>query len=168
MSKSVSTALKAKRLEAVRSLTRGQGVWQVGSLKQIFVPGSVRQAVEALVGDDFGVNIFEVLERALSFMPDSNHRDAIENALGFGEFESKNLWDRRQKFCEKTGISARTVIRHEERGAELLLHYIDLVLDGKTVDESDESSTELGELRRRVERLEGQVEAILAKLKDDQ
>jgi hypothetical protein len=99
------------------------------------------------------------IKRALALMPDLPYTRAIENALGLGEFQAALLSKRRKSYIEKHGMSERTLIRYEVRGASMLLYYIEKVAAGLGSNADDPA-----ELRRRIQELEIVNEALRGKL----
>jgi len=66
-------------------------------------------------------DLYDALIAALRVMPPTPQRNAIANALGYGNTEGKLLAARRREFAEMTAISERTLLRHEQVGAEQLI-----------------------------------------------
>jgi len=83
---------------------------------------------------------------AIDRMPVSPQRRAIVNALGLGGSFGETLGARRQAFALKSGISERTVIRHEQAGASLLLQHHEQV---KSEGASPTSSTSSGQVAKK-------------------
>lgn len=142
----------ARRIEVVRSLCQGAG-WTEHT--------AVERAEDLKVLGDFTTEQWDdALESAFELMPDNQYTAAIGNALASQEGKP-NLTERRMAFLKEHGMTYRTLVRHEQDGAELLVKYLDLVKSLSKKDWSapvDEEDPDIELLRQRIVKLEERLE----------
>lgn len=109
---------------------------------------------------DYDIETLAVLfGKTWDAMPESQYKSALENA--YEGRDGMNLTERRMDFAERHGsISTRTLIRHEQEGAELFVKYFDVV-EAQYLKEREEEAGEdaardadLEVMRRRLKKLE--------------
>ena len=144
----------ARRIEVVRSLCQGAG-WTEHT--------AMERAEDLKVLGDFTTEQWDdALESAFELMPESPYTAAIGNALASQEGKP-NLTERRMKFLkEHGGMTYRTLVRHEQEGAELLVKYLDLVKSLSKKDWStpvEETDPDIELLRQRIVDVEEALES---------
>lgn len=152
LTKATKAEIDAKRVELIRDLCKGEGFDD---------ELAVERADDLRVFGDYDLAVFfEILGRADSAMPESPFKAALGNALA-NQGNGKNLTERRNDFLEANGaISYRTLIRHEQEGAELLVKYFDLAESQYLKEQEEEASedaardADLEVMRRRLKKLE--------------
>lgn len=111
------------RAEYLRWLCRGEGMTR----SKLVAHGLI---CESLFGTETGNDAEALISSAYWTLVPSEFRDAIGNALAIdfdgSDEERGSLSDRREYYRKQRGISPRTVIRHEEKGAELLAKQIEI------------------------------------------
>ena len=141
-----------KRVELIRDLCTGEGVTEGSFVER-------RNEITAAFGDYDVDTLEDLFDQTVETMPDSPYKDALLNA--WRPVDGKNLTERRTDYAERVGsVSTRTLIRHEQEGAELFVKFFDIV-EGqykrlKKEEESDDAArdADIEVLRRRVSDLE--------------
>lgn len=156
LTKGDKTEIDAKRVELIRELCAGEGA----NTKARWVER--KSDLKALFGDYEDDLLTDLIDAAFDAMPKSPFKAALVNA--WEAKDGKNLTERRTDFLEENGsISYRTLIRHEQEGAELLVKYFDLV-EAQYLKEQEEEASEdaardadLEVMRRRLTKLESSI-----------
>ncbi|BAS17650.1 hypothetical protein AHiyo8_59530 [Arthrobacter sp. Hiyo8] len=139
-----------EKVGLLRSLCQGYGMD-----KEVFVEKEAE--LHALVDAD-AKQIRRMFERAAEAMTRGKYKDAFLNALWARDH--KNLTDRRTEFLAKAGdITYRTLVRHEQEGAEVFLKFLEAEARSSSspyrIDEDeDDVNVDLQALRIRVAKLE--------------
>jgi hypothetical protein len=127
----------------------------------------------------------DLLSDASELLPDNDHSEAILNALGMTDdyYDSNESWETRtpERYDEITknrslnltgrrdmyvatheGVSLRTLLRWEQKGAELLEHYMDVIIArrNRTVEGIGQSAEAFDAISRRVKDLESIVASL--------
>jgi hypothetical protein len=95
----------------LRALTQGEGL-SVAGIEREEAPGFLREYEPS--------DIAELIKWSADQLMDTHLADAIRNALGLGEFQGSTLTERREQYLKLAGVSLRTLIRHEQAGADAL------------------------------------------------
>lgn len=148
----ISGSRADKRVELIRDLCTGEGVTEAVYASRI-------DEIKAAFGDYDLDTLEELFDQTMETMPDSPYKDALVNA--WRPAGGMNLTERRTDYAERIGsVSTRTLIRHEQEGAELFVKFYDIV-EGqyrrlKEEEESDDAArdADIEVLRRRVNDLE--------------
>ena len=144
--------LDAKRVELIRDLCAGEGATSTKFAERF-------EDFRAVFGDYDMELLGNLFEAAVDAMPKSQFKAALLNA--WESRDDMNLSERRMDYAEQHGsISTRTLIRHEQEGAELLVKYFDLV-EAQYLREQEEAASDdaardadMEVLRRRLKKLE--------------
>lgn len=147
------SALKA-RVDVLKQLRQGEGM----TLERVRnLPVSERRAI--IPDDDPSPeNVFNLVRWAAISLLDDQYSVAIKNALGIGEdVVEGNLTERRMSLLERLDVKLRTLINHEDTGAELLAQQIDITRkvrqDLGTIDVMEVAAS-VDQLRARLDRAE--------------
>lgn len=150
---STSELSSEEKVGLLRSLCQGYGMEP-----ETFV--EKEEELRALVDLD-AKEIRRVFKRAAKAMTGGKYKDAFLNALWARDY--KNLTDRRTEFLSKDGdITYRTLVRHEQEGAEVFLKFLEAEVRSSSsayvVEEvEDDYNVDLEAMRMRIARLESVV-----------
>lgn len=152
LTRGTKAEMDARRVELIRDLCTGQGLTD-----ELFVT----RAEDFRVFGDYDVEVIEKLFASTADMlPENPFTLALMNALQPSD-DGKNLTERRLDYAEKHGtISSRTLIRHEQEGAELFVKFFDIAesqyLRLKEEEESEDAArdADLEVMRRRLKKIE--------------
>lgn len=139
-----------EKVGLLRSLCQGDGV-----RPETFVEKETE--LRSLV-DANADQIRRMFDRAAEAMTPGKYKDAFLNALWARE--DMNLTERRTEFLAKEGdITYRTLVRHEQEGAEVFLKFLEAEARSSSSpyrleEEEDDLNVDLQALRIRVARLE--------------
>lgn len=98
-------------INLLRALTQGEGL----------TADAVRREKAPGIYDEFDASdLVELIQWSADQLIDTPQTDAIRNALGLGAFKGATLTERREQYLKLAGVSLRTLIRHEQAGAEVL------------------------------------------------
>ncbi|MDQ0869066.1 hypothetical protein QFZ70_001539 [Arthrobacter sp. V1I9] len=136
--------------EALRLLFQGSGV--LGSAEDVVVPAGM---IELFQVDDQKQLIKLIFRGLVRLPPDSKYKETLRNALGLGG-DGLNLTERRNRFCKQKNVSYRTLIRHEEVGAQILAGSLFINHD-ELLDKKETLEQRVERLEKLVEELQGQV-----------
>lgn len=139
-------------VQAIRNLCQGLPLLAVGP--KVEVPQETLELFEVEDTEDF----IRLVQKALGLMVTGSYKDALKVALG-DLYADDTLTQRRNHWCEATGVSYRTLIRHEQEGAKRLAHLMMNISGQESVTTSRETTDELLE---RVRNLEITVRALTA------
>ena len=110
------------RAAFLRWLAQGEGMTE----QRLWLMSDV---TEQLFGTGQGDDVYALITSAYNTLVRSEFRDAIGNALGIDydgpDEQAGSLSERRDYYRYKHGMSPRTVIRHEDKGAQLLAKQIE-------------------------------------------
>lgn len=151
LTKGTKAEIDAKRVELIRDLCTGEGL-----MDEMYVS----RADDFKVFGDYDVETMaHLFETTAEMLPENPYTLALMNAIM--PSDGKNLTERRLDFAEKHGtISSRTLIRHEQEGAELFVKFFDIAegqfLRMKEEEESEDAArdADLEVMRRRLKKLE--------------
>lgn len=150
--------LETRKVEVIRSLCQGYGVNKDTLIER---SEELQTLLDGVPSDRWN----DILETAFDLMPETPYTTALQNAF-FANDEGENLTDRRNRYLKEQGnVTYRTLIRHEQEGAELYLKYLDIAkrfmekaADGERID--DEDDPDMAVLRSRVSGLEKAVDRL--------
>ncbi|MEA9986272.1 hypothetical protein [Subtercola sp. RTI3] len=122
--------------------------------------------MEGASPEEFQSMFLSLLGEAIEIAPKNRFIQAYVNSI---DGDGATLTDRRQSFLAERGdMSHRTLIRHEQLGAELLAQYFDDVLadqvDSISEEEEDGVEIDLQVIRKRLKKLEEQHEVDVASI----
>lgn len=144
-----------EKIALLRGLCQGDGV-----LPETFVE---KEAELRELADVRPSTMSELFSSAAEGMTPGKYKDAFLNALWARG--GKNLTERRTEFLAKQGdITYRTLIRHEQEGAEIFLKFLDAQVRSEASDyrrfddDDDDFNVDLEAMRIRVTRLESVVQ----------
>lgn len=141
---------KTRLIGLVRALTQGAG---------LTAEAVGREEGTTLFEDMTEKDVVHLVSWAADQMADTPFANAIRNALGIGEFSGSTLTERRDHFMKSRGMSPRTLVRHEQSGAEML---VDLMVTASQGTEISKSSSKIFRLEQSIE----DIQIVLATLID--
>lgn len=152
LTRGTKAEIDTKRVELIRDLCTGEGLTD-----DLFVS----RAEDFKVFGDYDVETMKKLfSSTADMLPENPFTLALMNALEPSD-DGKNLTERRLDYAEKHGtISSRTLIRHEQEGAELFVKFFDIAegqyIRLKEEEESEDAArdADLEVMRRRLKKLE--------------
>jgi hypothetical protein len=104
-----------REISFIRALTQGEG---------LTVEAIIREKPSDIYPDTSPEELVDMITWAADQLMDTAQTNAIRNALGLGDFKGGTLTERRNAFLKLADVSLRTLIRHEQSGADMLVHQL--------------------------------------------